>query len=238
MTTKAEKPLKKRAYGSIPHIPESQLGPGDHHIDEGCFRIMTQRLRSSRDWVCCEEKLDGTCVAVVRIGSEIVPLIRAGYRCVDSPHEQHHLFDSWVRQPENMRRFSRLLNDGERLCGEWLAQACGTKYELQHEPFVAFDLMRGDERALRSEFWSRVLAYEFVTPRVLDSGGPICWPDMLANLCTSGHGAEGRPEGCVFRLENGSKVEWLAKWVRPGHVVGRYLPEISGFDPVWNWRPA
>ncbi len=30
----------------------------------------------------------------------------------------------------------------------------------------------------------------------------------------------------------------FSKWVRPDKVDGKYLPEISGKDAVWNWRPA
>jgi hypothetical protein len=33
-------------------------------------------------------------------------------------------------------------------------------------------------------------------------------------------------------------VDFLAKWVRPDKVDGMYLPEISGKEPVWNWRPG
>ena len=35
---------------------------------------------------------------------------------------------------------------------EWLALAHGTRYELKHEPFVAFDLIIGVERTIYQEF--------------------------------------------------------------------------------------
>jgi hypothetical protein len=39
------RPLKRKAYGSIPHLPNSRTGPGDHHIPEGQTRICTERAR-------------------------------------------------------------------------------------------------------------------------------------------------------------------------------------------------
>jgi hypothetical protein len=38
-------------------------------------------------------------------------------------------------------------------------------------------------------------------------------------------------------VERKSEVDFLAKWVRSDKVDGMYLPEISGKEPVWNWRP-
>lgn len=44
------------------------------------------------------------------------------------------------------------------------------------------------------------------------------------------------PEGVVYRVERHGKVDFLCKWVRPDKVDGKYLPEISGKPPVWNWK--
>jgi hypothetical protein len=32
-------------------------------------------------------------------------------------------------------------------------------------------------------------------------------------------------------------VDFLVKYVRPGKLDGMYLPELSGQESVWNWRP-
>ena len=48
------------------------------------------------------------------------------------------MFGNWVY--ENEERFRNVLNEGEQISGEWLAQAHGTRYELKHEPFVVFDI--------------------------------------------------------------------------------------------------
>jgi len=46
---------------------------------------------------------------------------------------------------ENQDWFLALLNNREQLCGEWLLQAHGTRYNLPYEPFVAFDIMIDDK---------------------------------------------------------------------------------------------
>jgi len=241
----AEKPLRAKAYGSIPHLPGSRLGTGDHHCAPGQAEICTMKGRDRRDFVSVTEKADGTCVAAAKVEGVIVPLIRAGYPAVSSRFEQHHLFAQWVYR--HYVRFDELLDEGERLVGEWLAQAHGTRYSLRHEPFIAFDLMRVEERgsvrttdvrAPFAEFQDRV-APRFVVPHLLHQGGPFAIEDALRTLGEHGfHGALDQPEGAVWRVERDGKVDFLAKYVRPSKVDGRYLPEVSGQAPIWNWRPA
>jgi len=43
----SNKPLNQKAYGSIPHLPGSRLGPGDYSIGEGQARIATEKLRDT-----------------------------------------------------------------------------------------------------------------------------------------------------------------------------------------------
>ncbi|SMB96111.1 hypothetical protein SAMN00808754_1403 [Thermanaeromonas toyohensis ToBE] len=229
------KPLGIKAYGHIPHLIGSRVGPGDHTVSEGQHRICTEKARDRHDEIFVEEKLDGSCVAVALVGGKIIPLVRAGYVAWSSPYEQHHLFAWWVR--ENEERFRAVLREGERLVGEWLAQAHGTRYVLPHEPFVVFDLMRGHEREPREVFWERVKGL-FVVPRLIHRGGPISIGRVLELLEPSGHGAVDPVEGAVWRVERREKVDFLAKYVRPDKVDGRYLPEYTGTGPVWNWMPA
>jgi len=231
-----DKPLGIKAYGSIPHLPGSRLGPGDHKVTDGQARICLEKARDRHDRIILQEKVDGSNVAAAKTGGVIVPLIRAGYRAVSSRFEQHRLFANWVY--ENYARFDALLNEGERLVGEWLAQAHGTRYALSHEPFVAFDLMRGQTRAPFAEFTGR-LAGCFVMPFLLHEGGP-CSIERAQLLLGrgGGHGALDGPEGAVWRVERQGKVDFLAKWVRPDKEDGCYLPEMSGGAEVWNWRPG
>ncbi|MEW6276861.1 MAG: hypothetical protein AB1556_17345 [Bacillota bacterium] len=69
------------------------------------------------------------------VNGGIIPLVRAGYVAWSSPFEQHRLWADWVLR--NEERFRNVLKEGERLVGEWLAQAHGTRYALPHEPFTA-----------------------------------------------------------------------------------------------------
>jgi hypothetical protein len=139
---------------------------------------------------------------------------------------------------ENAERLAAVLHEGERVCGEWLAQAHGTRYALPHEPFVAFDLMSGNERLPIHEFIDRMRIGHFVTPRELHRGGALSIAQAKKHLEPSGHGALDPVEGAVWRCERGGRGEFVVKWVRPDKVDGLYLPEFSGRPPVWNWRPA
>jgi hypothetical protein len=228
------KPLGIRAYGHIAHLPGSRMGPGDHRISDGQATICTVKARDRHDTVIVQQKVDGSCVAVANIDGSVIALIRAGYPAVSSHFEQHRLFALWVAL--DIARFD-CLKPGERLCGEWLAQAHGTRYKLPHEPFVAFDLMRGHERATLAEFTERASARQFVLPQLLHAGGPLGVEASLALVNPGYHGALDPVEGCVWRVERKGVVDFLAKWVRPDKIDGCYLPEISGKDPVWNWRP-
>ena len=225
-----DKPLGQKSYGSIGHLPGSRRGPGDHGVHEGQGRICMVKTRDKHDIVFVEEKLDGSNVGVALLGGKILSLGRSGYLAQTSKYEQHQRFAAWVR--ENELRFREVLKEGERLCGEWLLQAHGTRYRLPHEPLVVFDLMRGQERALREELNSR-LGGRFVLPRTIHVGGAFSIPEMLAHLEPSGHGALDPVEGAVWRVERRGKVDFLAKYVRPDKEDGHYLPEISG-SLIWN----
>jgi hypothetical protein len=254
------KPLGRKAYGSIPHLPGSRKGQGDHDIGEGPARICTERPRGRWDLVIIQEKLDGACCAVYKDDGGIVALSRSGRLAHTSPYEQHQLFAAWVR--EEHRRFDRLLQPGERAVGEWLAQAHGTMYELPHEPFVIFDIMRGMHRACYHEVLVRCAVQWFTTPNTLHVGGPLPVKTALELLGEhGGHGALAVAEGLVYRVEyrrgvkHPREVDFLAKWVRPDKVDGLYFPEfrdenhmppesvrllksVYNDQPVWNWRPT
>lgn len=237
------KPIKvlgHKAYGSIPHLIGSRRGPGDIGVNEGQHRICTEKARDKHDVIIVQEKLDGSCVAVAKMNSTvIVPLIRAGYPATGSNYKQHHMFHEWVFQ--NAERFTSLLKVGERVVGEWLAQAHGTKYDLPHEPFVAFDIMHGHERItyneLRDRCWHEEV--ELITPWTMHKGEPMPVEVVMEMLGEHGtHGALDIAEGAVWRVERKGKVEFLAKYVRPEKGAdGKYLESVTGGEPVWNWLP-
>lgn len=232
------KPLGQKAYGSIPHLPGSRMGPADHHCHEGQAAIATEKLRDGHDRVVVQEKLDGSCVAVAKIDREIVALGRSGYLATTSPYEQHHIFAAWVQ--DNRDRFGELLLDGERVVGEWLAMAHGTLYDLtDREPFVAFDLIFGGERATVYQANLRLTTLGFSVPHVISDGPPLSVAAAIAALGPSGfYGALDTPEGAVWRVERDNKVDFLVKYVRPDKVDGKYFANVTGSVDVWNWRPT
>lgn len=233
-----KKPLGRKAYGSIGHLPFSRMGPADHSITEGQANICCKKPRDKHDTIIVQEKLDGSCVAVAMVGGMIHPLGRAGYPAVSSKYPQHRMFHDWVML--NSDRFFAVLQEGERVVGEWLAQAHGTRYDLPHEPFVAFDIMQDINRLPYRVFEERVSPGEFKTPTLLHCD-QVSLPieEALHRLGYYGfHGATDQCEGVVYRVERHGKVDFLAKYVRPDKVDGKFLPEISGTESVWNWRPT
>ncbi len=210
------------------------MGPGDHHCHEGQEEICTNRLRDRHDLIIVTEKLDGSNVGVALVEDKILALGRAGYLASTSKFEQHQLFAVWVR--ENEERFRAALLPGERIVGEWLAQAHGTRYRLRHEPFVVFDLMEGEKRLP----WAKIeeLGELFTVAHVIQKGGPVSVGLGFEALGEHGaHGAIDPVEGMVWRVERKGEFDFMAKFVRPDKVDGLYLPEVSGGEAIWNWRP-
>ncbi len=227
------KPLGHKSYGSIPHLSNSRLGVGDYHCQKGQETIATSKARDHNDVIIVQEKLDGSNVAIAKVNGEILALNRAGYKAQTSPFEQHHYFSTWVEQHKD--RFRNLLREGERIVGEWLLQAHSTRYNLPHEPFVAFDLMSKHHRTTYHRFLERIKPFDIVPPRLIHVGEPVNTDYVLKELEVSGHGALDPVEGAIWRIERNDKVDFLVKFVRLDKEDGVYLPEISGNPPVWNY---
>jgi hypothetical protein len=111
------KPLERKLYGSIGHLPNSRLGEGDHKVTIGQSKICLEKERDKNDIIIVQEKLDGSNCGVCKIEGRIIPMTRSGYPADTSPYEQHHLFNKWVMKQE--KRFNDLLMEGERIIGEW-----------------------------------------------------------------------------------------------------------------------
>jgi len=227
-----KKPLRRKNYGSIAHLPGSRMGPADRKITEGQARIATKTARDKHDNVIVQEKLDGSNVGVALKDGEIFALTRSGYEAKTSPYAMHLAFNDWVYRNED--RFRKILCDGMRLCGEWLHTAHGTIYSLPHEPFVAFDLIDANNvRCTYAEFEKKVGA-EFILPHLVSAGSPMSVESVMNELGLYGfHGAKEPIEGAVWRVERKGAVDFLCKYVRPDKVDGKYL---SG-DPVINTWP-
>jgi hypothetical protein len=232
------KPMGIKSYGSIPHLPGSLLTEKtDKFLTEGMVRIATIKFRNKHDRLIVQEKLDGSCCAIVKLNGIIYPLSRAGYLAVTSPYKQHHIFAGWVY--ERQQFWLDFLSEGERVVGEWIWQAHGTRYLLRHEPFVPFDIMMKHDRLPFDDFAKRTKCLGEVdceTPHVLyDSqwiGKPINVEKVMAKLGRYGfHGAIDETEGAVWRIENKGKMDFLCKFVRRKlEDVGKYLNDEGGRD--------
>lgn len=227
--------ILNRSYGSIGHIQGSRMTTGDKIINNNMQQIATVKTRDKNDIVIVEEKLDGSNVGVVKQDGKLYPIIRTGYLASESSYLQHVLFSEWVFY--HQKRFEDVLGDGERLCGEWLLQAHGTRYNLPHEPFVLFDIFSGERRLTIDEVNERT-QLDFVRPRLIHFGigNPFSVQCAIAAIETSGHGAIDSVEGAIWRIEREKEVDFLAKFVRPDRVDGYYLPGINKniMGAVWN----
>lgn len=231
------KPLGGKAYGSIPHLIGSKTGIGDHTISEGQHRICTEKTRDRHDLVIVQIKYDGSNCSIANIGGKITALTRKGYTAESSPFEQHHAFAKWVDKNKEMLKWA--INQGSRICGEWMHQSHGIKYKLSGEPFVAFDFFEGKERFCYEDFHYVAKKAGLETPMILGIGNkPFSIESMFSNakefnLLDFFKSVE-EPEGIIYRVERKGKVDFLAKWVRPDFKAGKYLPEISGQKEVFN----
>ena len=170
-------------------------------------------------------------VGIVKINGNIYPLIRAGYLATNSKHSQHWDFANWTYTRENL--FQDILKEGERIIGEWLQIAHGTRYNLNHEPFVPFDMMVDDERLHYPYLLDKIDGTELVPPKELHRGLPCTIEKAMKSLGEHGHhGAIDPAEGAVWRIERDNKTLFLAKYVRANKIDGKYF----GDKDVYNMR--
>lgn len=229
------KPLGIKSYGSIPHLPGSRLGPGDHHCEQGQSNICLVKTRDKHDVVIVQEKLDGSNVGVGLKDGIVVPLIRSGYAAAQSYYKQHHWFHDWVMERQDI--FQSILKEGERICGEWLAQAHGTLYKPCDFPFYAFDMFTADNKRFSFDMFMDRLNGILPIPQLLHKGSSLPLEEALKLLGEHGHhGAVEPVEGVVYRVENRGKVDFLAKFVHHWKEDGKYL-NLHPEQEIYNWVP-
>ena len=238
------KPLGRKVYGSIPHLPSSRLGPSDKQANPGHVRIATEKRRDKSDLIIVSEKLDGSNVGVAKLrDGSLVPLTKSGYEATSSPYRQHQYWAVWVW--EHSERFEKLLGPTEWCVGEWCIQAHSTRYVFEKEPFFLFDIFHKEQRVIYDELNARnnALVRPFEVPKAyaLGDGGPVSLELALGWLedepCGA-HGALDPIEGFVWRVERKGVVDFLVKYVLPDKVDGLYLPETSvstNTEPIYNY---
>lgn len=231
------KPLGRKNYGSIGHLPNSRMGSGDHHCHEGQMRIATIKKKHKHQRVYVQEKLDGSNIGVALLAGELLPITRSGYLANTSPYLQHHLFYHWAMK--NSEKFKMILKNGERICGEWLLKAHGTKYDLtETSPFVAFDIINHENKRMLYEDFKLRIRGVFTTPFTLPEG---CYSveNALAEIGPLGrYGALETIEGAVWRVEDHQtgKVDFVVKYVRPEKIDGKYFLKDCDNDEMDLWN--
>jgi ATP-dependent RNA circularization protein (DNA/RNA ligase family) len=230
------KPLGFKNYGSIPHLSNSKLGPGDHYINMGQESILTIKKRDKLDTILVFEKYDGSNVGITKINNQIIPLNRSGYKASSSPYKLHHIFNDWVYK--NISIFMEMLDNGERIAGEWMAQAHGMKYDIQDIPIIFFDYFNSqNQRLLYDNLNEKCNKFNLPIVRLLHKGDSIKTDNLLDKLNekTSYMKSSENPEGMVYRVERKNKVDFLAKWVRYDYQPGKLIINKKDKDFIWNW---
>jgi hypothetical protein len=190
-----------KAFATIQHLPGSKMiDMEDKLLGAEQVKWLTRQRRTSADMVIITEKVDGMNAAVLRLGDFLHPLIRKGYDCRANPLPWINAFADFV--DEHASRFLNVLEDGERICGEWMVKTHTLTYKLPHEPFVAFDIINDAERLSYLKFKERAATGGFITAGLVHMGEAMP-PEMALQLLGSGyHGAVGEPEGLIYRYED------------------------------------
>ena len=229
------KPFNRKNYGSIPHLSNSKLGVGDYFIHIGQEKILTEKKRDKHDEIFVFEKYDGSNVGIGKINNKIIALTRSGYLANTSPFKQHHLFNKWVYKYE--KKWKDLLNNDERIVGEWLIQAHGIRYYIKDnvQPIVFFDHFNKKNKRINFDTLSTLSnKYELQLPRLLHKGDSKSVESLIFKLNQRTYGivCGDKPEGMVYRVERKGEVDFLAKWVRKDFQPGKYM--IDEDELTWN----
>ena len=223
------KPLGIKSYGSIGHLLGSKLGETDRYLNHGQHNICVTKTRDKNDLIIVQEKYDGSNVGVCKVNGQIYPITRAGYIANESNFIQHHVFYDWVIRNKSV--FNSILNEGERISGEWLYQVHSLKYDITNNiPFIAFDMFNShNERFTFELFTERIKHTNIQMPNLLFIGNESLAIDKA--LCYLDSTNTKEKEGVVYRVERKGKVDFLAKYVLPEFECGIYMrDEIYNID--------
>ena len=194
----------RRLYGSIPHLPGSRAASDKTKTAAQAQRSLDPAAARDGEEVIVQEKLDGSCVAILRDATgKLEARGREGNLAAESRNDARRMFSTWLA--DNAARLSKVIGEEEVLVGEWLALVHGTRYRLHHEPFVAFDLLKaGRVRVTVDELSERLAPAGVRMPAVVHRGAPCGTSAACVLLGEHGrHGAIDPPEGLVYRVEHG-----------------------------------
>jgi hypothetical protein len=190
-----------KSFAAVQHLPGSKMiDAEDKLLGAEQVKWLTQRRRTNADMVIVTEKVDGMNAAVLRCNGLLYPLIRKGYDCRANPMPWINDFANYVEN--NAPRFLSVLEEGERLCGEWMVKTHTLSYKLPHEPFIAFDIIKDADRLPYLSFRERAINGSFIVAGLIHLGEAISPEIALQLLGTGYHGVIGAPEGVVYRYED------------------------------------
>jgi hypothetical protein len=166
----------------------------------------------------------------------VVTVGRSGYRNDSAPFAHLLAFDPWVAA--RLDRFDALLQEGERVVGEWVSHAMSTLYVLPDVDHMwrPFDIMRGHDRASAEEVAGRCAAVGLRTPFVVrrTQCDPAEAYAALAATPAEVRGVDGIPEGLVYRMQERGRTLFLGKWVRADYEPGVLM--LTGDPPAQEVR--
>jgi hypothetical protein len=193
-----------KSFATVQHLPGSKMiDAEDKLLGTEQVKWLTERRRTNADMVIVTEKVDGMNAAVLRRDGLLYPLIRKGYDCRANPLPWINDFANYVE--DNALRFLSVLEEGERLCGEWMVKTHTLSYKLPHEPFIAFDIIKDTDRLPYLAFRERVAVGGFIAAGLVHLGEAIP-PEIALQLLGEGyHGVIGAPEGVVYRYEDAKR---------------------------------
>ena len=197
----------QRSYGNISHLPGSKMiDSKDKLLGENETDYLTVKRRNVKtDIVIITEKVDGCNVGVLKRNGKLYPIQRKGYDVRTNEYEWIRGFSYFVEC--NQDRFYNMLDEGERACGEWMIKTHTLTYNLPSEPFILFDIIKGEgnktKRANYFELVKRSREFEFTNPGLIHIGESMEPQTAIFIMGADGyHGCLQTPEGVVYRYEN------------------------------------
>ena len=223
-----------RGYSSISHLPGSKMiDDKDKLIGVQECGWLTVERRNFKDLVIITEKVDGMNASVYRIDNQLYPIIRAGYDVRTSDKNWIRAFGRFVST--NSDRFMSVLDNGERLCGEWMIKTHTLSYDLPHEPYVVFDIVgEKNKRLSYKDFRHRVDG--IFTPTGLLHIGEAIAPLLAIEILGKGyHGVVGdQPEGVVYKYENQDGYVCSGKFVSHPDVGNEKIFTYNISNDIYN----
>lgn len=194
-----------RSFPHISHLPGSKMiDDEDKLIGEEDAGYVTCKTRLKDDMVIVTEKIDGMNACIYRKDDHLYPLMRRGYDCRTSGISWIRAFSRYVE--DNATRFMSILENNERICGEWMVKQHTLSYNLPGEPFVPFDIIYGTGKnqihCPYFKFRKIVSSIDLVPTGLVHAGVAIKPEDAMKLLGKGFAGVNGDPEGVVYRYEN------------------------------------